>query len=280
VFSYNAMSTDGVDITQNAMSNANIQINHNRFVGFKSAGESDRLNIDTRSASNCPDGVVVSYNLISGGESDGIDITDGTCGTQILHNEITGIVEDNCNGIHCDAIQDDGGGMRTVISGNYFHGNSDGILQDDGNTGPDIITNNVFDNTTYRCTEGMYGDGTVFDHNTFDCEVNIGQDHNSEKTTNVTFTNNVFGPSSNAQFSYAPTYAQFGSFKTLDYNLHPSGAYSGPPNGTHDIIGSPTYVGGSEPSTYAGWALAAKSLGVGKASDGTNMGAAITSVGP
>jgi hypothetical protein len=280
VFSYNAMSSDGVDITQNAMSNANIQITHNRFVGFGSAGESDRLDIDTRSASNCPNGVVVSYNLISGGQSDGIDLTDGTCGTQILHNEISGINQGNCGGIHCDAIQDDGGGMRTVISGNYFHGNSDGILQDDGNTGPDIITNNVFDNPTYRCIEGMYGDGSIFAHNTFDCEVNIGVDHNGEPTTNVTMTNNVFGPSKNAQLSYAPSASSFGSFKTLDYNLHASGAYSGPGNGPHDIIGSPTYVGGSEPSTYAGWALSARPVDVGKASDGTNMGAPITSVGP
>ena len=279
-FSYNAMSRAGVYITQNPMRNANIVITHNRFVGFASSGETDRVNLDTRSALNCPNGVTVSYNLMQGGESDGIDIDGDNCGSQILHNEITGIVESNCNGIHCDAIQDNGGGIQTVISGNYFHNNSDGLLFDDGNTGPDKITGNVFDNPGGRCVEGMYGDGTLFNHNTFDCNVAIGQDHNSEPTTNVTFTNNVFGPSANSGFTYAPSYSQFGSFRMLDYNLRMSGDYDGGPAGAHDVIGSPTYAGGKEPASYSGWALAPSSRGVGKGSDGTNMGATITSVGP
>jgi hypothetical protein len=274
VWSYNFMSTQGVWVTQNAMTNANILITHNWFVGFTSSGESDRIDLDTRSASNCPNGVVVSYNLIKGGESDGIDVAGGNCGSQILNNEITGIIESNCNGIHCDAIQDAGDGKQTLISGNYFHNNSDGLLFDNGNVGPDIITNNVFDNPTYRCTEGIYGDGTVFDHNTFDCEVNI-----SSTTTNVNFTNNIMGPSSLAQLTFYPTDACC-TFKTLDYNLHASGAYNGRPTGSHDIIGSPIYIGGTEPSTYAGWALASNSPGVGRASDGTNLGAALGSVGP
>ena len=77
VWSYNSMSTEGVEVTQNAMTNANILITHNWFVGFTSSGEADRINLDTRSSSNCPNGVVVSYNLIKGGESDGIDIAGG-----------------------------------------------------------------------------------------------------------------------------------------------------------------------------------------------------------
>jgi hypothetical protein len=39
-----------------------------------------------------------------------------------------------------------------------------------------------------------------------------------------------------------------------------------------DIKGSPTWVGGTAPTSFTGFALKAGSLGIGKASDGTNMG--------
>jgi hypothetical protein len=280
-WSYNSMPTNGVNVNTNPVANANILITHNRFVGYANSGEQDRMLVNAQNgASACPAGIVISYNLFSGGESDGTDIDGNTCGVQILHNEYSNIQEANCGGIHCDAIQDNGGGAQEDIEGNYFHNNSDGLLFDDGNDGPDTIAYNVFDNPTYRCVEGEYGNGSVFTHNTFNCEVNIGQDHGGDKTTNVTFTDNVFGPSSNAQFTFYPSESTFGSFKTLDYNLHASGAYSGASNGSHDITGAPTYAGGTDPSTYTGWTLTSSSLGVSKANDGTNMGAAITTVGP
>ena len=275
-FSYNSMSSNGVNVSNNNVANANILIAHNRFVGFASSGEQDRVVVNTANSGHCPNGVAISHNLISGGESDGVDIDGGTCGTQILNNEITGIIEGNCHGIHCDPIQDNGGGQQTTISGNYLHGNSDGLLFDDGDTGA-VVTNNVLDNPTYRCIEGNY-DQSRFDHNTIDCEVNIGQDHGGDKTNNVVFTNNVMGPSSNSGFTFYPGYSTFGSFTTVDYNLHSSGAYGGPANGAHDVIGSPTYVGGGEPSTWAGWALSGSSLGLGKASNGANMGADLSVV--
>jgi len=282
-FSYNAMTAAGVNIGNNDIANANIIIDHNTFIGFTAAGEQDRLLVNTANSTHCPNGVMISNNLISGGRSDGIDIDGGTCGTKIYNNEITGLHEDTVcggpTGIHCDPIQDNGGGMKTDIENNYLHDNSDGILFDDGNTGPDIIKNNVFDNPTYRCIEGQYGDGSIFDHNTFDCEVNVGQDHAGDPTTNITFTNNIFGPGQAAGFNLYPNLSQFGSFKVLDYNLYASGEYAGEPAGAHDISGVPTYNGGTEPSTLAGWQLASSSLGRLKASDGSDMGANVATVG-
>ncbi len=43
-------------------------------------------------------------------------------------------------------------------------------------------------------------------------------------------------------------------------------------SGTGDLTGAPQYVGGAAPATFAGFALAPGSPGIGKASDGTNMG--------
>jgi hypothetical protein len=272
------MPSAGISINTNPVKNANIQIAHNRFVGYANAGEQDRLMVNAQNGSSaCPAGIDISYNLFSGGESDGTDVDGNSCGVQILHNEYSNIQQGNCGGIHCDAIQDNGGGAQEDIEGNYFHNNSDGLLFDDGNDGPDIVANNVFDNPTYRCLEGQYGDGTSFTHNTFDCEVNLA--NGPQYSSNITMRDNVFGPSNRAGITYYPN-SSCCSFKVLDYNLHTSGAFDPFSAGSHDAIGSPTYVGGTEPSTYAGWALASGSLGVGKASDGTNMGAAITTVGP
>jgi hypothetical protein len=277
-WSYNSMPSAGISINTNPVKNANIQIAHNRFVGYANAGEQDRLMVNAQNGSSaCPAGIDISYNLFSGGESDGTDVDGNSCGVQILHNEYSNIQQGNCGGIHCDAIQDNGGGAQEDIEGNYFHNNSDGLLFDDGNDGPDIVANNVFDNPTYRCLEGQYGDGTSFTHNTFDCEVNLA--NGPQYSSNITMRDNVFGPSNRAGITYYPN-SSCCSFKVLDYNLHTSGAFDPFSAGSHDAIGSPTYVGGTEPSTYAGWALASGSLGVGKASDGTNMGAAITTVGP
>lgn len=275
-FSYNAMSSNGVNIAHNDVSNANITIAHNRFVGFASSGEQDRVLVNTANVGHCPNGVVISHNLMQGGESDGTDIDGGTCGTQILNNVYTGILEANCNGIHCDAIQDNGGGSNTTISGNYFYGNSDGLLFDDGSSG-DRVVNNVFDNPTYRCVEGEFGAGSIFVHNTFNCEVNVGQDHSGATTNGLVFDSNVLGPSGNSGITYYPSCGGgWGSFALLDYNLHPAGDYGCKGNGPHDLVRSPRYVGGANPSSYSGWALAGGSPGVHRASDGTNMGADVS----
>jgi hypothetical protein len=62
---------------------------------------------------------------------------------------------------------------------------------------------------------------------------------------------------------------------TQDHNMCKSGCSGtagdqGPRTG--NLTGSPTWVGGTGPTSYVGFALAANSQGVGKASDGTNMG--------
>jgi hypothetical protein len=54
---------------------------------------------------------------------------------------------------------------------------------------------------------------------------------------------------------------------TQSYNLLGSGSAS-----TNDIKGRPVFAGGSKPTTFAGYALAAGSPGKGNASDGTDRG--------
>jgi len=61
-----------------------------------------------------------------------------------------------------------------------------------------------------------------------------------------------------------------------DYNLHVTDSAIG----SNDIFGSPDFIGGSSPSTIADFALVAGSPGKSAASDGKDMGADVSLVGP
>src|SRR5271170_7397011 len=84
-YSYNSMTTNGVQVQNNPNANAAILIDHNSFVGFATSNESSRLNMV--SDSGCPNGITISNNIISGGESDGINTSGASCGTQIINND-------------------------------------------------------------------------------------------------------------------------------------------------------------------------------------------------
>jgi hypothetical protein len=262
-FSKNAMTENGVYIANNTNTNANINITDNTFIGFTNSEESSRINVVNNSG--CPNGITISNNLISGGQADGIDISGNSCGTQIINNEIKDIIESNCGGIHCDAIQDNGGGNGTVISGNYIHNVSDCFLMDDGSSNY-VIKNNVCatnSNSSYWMQFGGAQKITL-DHNTIisSAGAQFGNDHNSNPSSNVTFTNNILysEPVLNPGQPVSGTLTQ-------DYNLCPSGC-----TGSHSVKGTPTFVGGTTPTTYAGFVLASASAGRNVGSDGKDIG--------
>jgi len=275
--SYNAMTSNGVQVTNNTLANANIDIAHSTFIGFASSGESDRLNIGSDSA--CPDGITVESNLINGGESDGMDIA-GSCDTQILHNLIENVgPESVCNGIHCDGIQTVGD-TGTVIAYNWLHNDSDCLLMDDGSNG-DSIHDNVCDGTTDGYSMQFGGAvNLTMTHNTWGGpagqSILWGADHSCNPSTNFTYTNNISEdglPQLNSPTVGGCNTTQ-GTWGTEDYNLLSGGGGTGP----HDINGSPTFTGGSSPSSWAGWALTSGSLGAGNASDGLDRGASDFSI--
>jgi hypothetical protein len=158
------------------------------------------------------------------------------------------------------------GASTTTVIGDYFHGNSDGIMSPDGNGSPMTVTNTIFD------TDGEYpdqiviggGEGDVIDHNTFGhgARLRIGHVNVGATASNETVTNNVLTG------GLELTEGQSSGGWTMEYNLAEGEAL-----GAHSINGKPTYVGGgSEPSTWTGWALTSGSLGHLAAADGTDMG--------
>jgi hypothetical protein len=105
--------------------------------------------------------------------------------------------------------------------------------------------------------------GTVVRHNTFyntpNLLINSGQ-------SSAFIQNNILVGSAAMN-----TTANGGCLNcTVSFNMcQSSGCVEG---GTTQIVGAPTFVGGSVPSTWAGWQLAAGSKGKNAGSDGQDVG--------
>jgi hypothetical protein len=210
-----------------------------------------------------PCGITVQNSKFGpGGNLDGIQT--GANGLQILNNEFVGL-RSGSSGIHTDAIQLYGS-QNTVIRGNYIHDCDSGIMAPDG-TDHAIIEHNVIDPGEYPYAIMIGSDlNSVIRHNTLPDGpaawgmrkgiISIGAG-----STGTVVQDNVLGEVS----------LQEGSSASVNCNLVANAA----PIGAADLQGLPTYVGGANPTVYAGFVLAAGSLGKGTASDGADRGIAV-----
>lgn len=112
---------------------------------------------------------------------------------------------------------------------------------------------------------GSNGTNSVISHNTI-----VGKFYAANENggmINYTIRNNIIS-----------SYEMYGgSGNSWSYNMYRSGSAIG----THDLANtSPTYVGGSSPTTITGFALATGSNGKAAGSDGADMGANTALVGP
>jgi hypothetical protein len=179
-------------------------------------------------------------------------------------NEFTGIQQGGCDPVHADPIQLYGA-VGTVVEGNWFHDNGDGTGGFDSFAGdsPATVTDNVFVCTCiYPWSVAAWGArGWVIQHNTF---AGAGwlrfqvTDSGTVPSGNVA-RDNVFAGGGGIS-------ADSSGYGSNDHNLN-SGV-----SGTGNTVGTPVFVGGSNPTTYAGYALASGSPGKGAASDGGDMG--------
>ncbi|MFI5270594.1 MAG: hypothetical protein ACHQT9_00935 [Candidatus Saccharimonadales bacterium] len=272
----NIRFTGGLLVYTPSNSSQDTLIQNSSFTNVGQASYEGRLSIvgNNNTASN---GVVIDGNIFGNssgtdtGASDGIDI-NVTYGTVIENNQFLNIVESACGAVHCDSIQPLGD-SNTTITGNYFYNDSTDIAVFDGGTVNPTIINNVIISTGYPGEIYLAGDGgkATIVHNTIVGSVKFCYDSggiqcntDSKPNTGITLRDNIITQGITAIGS--PSYTQ------NDYNLTSSGVS---PNG---IVGTPTFVGGTNPQTWAGFALSTSSLGHLKASDGKDMGA--TSFGP
>jgi len=254
---------------------ANLLIDASTFVDINVGVDSPegRLHI---AQPGCPGsqsvGVTVTNSLFENtgtgtvGESDGIQV--GANGVVIGPGNIfRGIRQANFSR-HVDALQLYGQ-SHTTITGNFFVNNTIDVGIYDGGS-QETITNNVF-NTPSGTAQHLQIGGVstmTFTHNTFRNTQTISYSTKPENTANNNWLvqDNIF----------VNTDLVFGSGQQVcnncTYNNNLFDAQS-TQLGTNRILGSPTWVGGSSPSTLADFELAVGSLGKNAATDGQDVGA-------
>ena len=231
-----------------------------------------------------------NYSLIYNNDLEGPDTGSGGAvliysagtgnrGIKILNNNINGLaVAINCKHPNCDTSRASGAEWAYNYIYNISYAGIAGWLKW-VNVHDNIIDTDRF---AIKFTNGGTGcgccDGALVNHNTIHGSYNIDSD--AVGFSGGTVTNNVwaycFGGSCQNNESYAAN-------GTWSYNLR-TPSYSTWPSGSNEISGNPTYIGGSHPSTVAGFALTTSSRGeyahMGEGgSDGRDRGADVTLVG-
>ncbi|WP_051324711.1 LamG-like jellyroll fold domain-containing protein [Candidatus Solirubrobacter pratensis] len=256
------------------LSDANILFERNTHSGFVACSTCYEGRVELAGKTSRPAGVTIRDSFFSGGNSDGIQ--NGARGAQIIGNEFTGINQlDGASGVHADSIQLYGS-SGTVVRGNYFHDVAVGIMAADG-ADHETVEDNVFAVTGSPYAITLLSDnGSVLRHNTLldngTCDYN--------QRCGILFLGNKAGdPASTGTILVDNILTQIclcdGTSRGLaqeDHNLLTNATGTG----AGDLRGKPAFVGGARPATFAGFALAAGSLGKGSASDGTDRGARVT----
>lgn len=173
---------------------------------------------------------------------------------------------------------------------NYFH---DGVDTEDRDVhlacSDTLIENNIFDCRFNLLADGggdIGNDNNVIKHNTFMKQMRVSG--NNWVSENNTINDNIFV----GQYLIFP-YVATASTNLSNYNLFASTIYNNSTTLTlaqwqaastpagqdaNSLAGTPSFVGGANPTTIAGFALSG-GTGVNAASDGTDMGADVTTVG-
>jgi hypothetical protein len=208
-------------------------------------------------------GITVKNNTFGpGGASDGIFMGGSVSDVMIgPGNVFTGILESLCGSVHCDAVQGYGAGTGIVMDGNLFEKGDTFIMMPDGSSGI-VVRNNVFNGAGVTYPDKIqFGSASrpVFQHNTV---INVRASFDSKTgesaTSGALAENNIMTGGS--------------EFKTAN------GSGCSGCTFRSNLVGTPTFVGGTAPANWAGFALAPSSIGKGTASDALDMGADIAGV--
>jgi len=228
-----------------------------------------RVHITGGTGNGTPNGIVISNSHFGGGNSDGIQ--NGGYGTQIgPGNEFEGIMQSCSGGSNCphtDPIQLYGS-SRTRIVGNYLHDNSTTIMAPDGPDHELIEHNVIVANHDARAVNLGSDEGSIVRHNTLIGTVMHKAGNSGRASSGTVITDNII-TGGISRLNGSTTAEE-------NFNLINGGGGAGAAN----ITGRPTFTGGANPSSHAGFALATSSLGRVNASDGTDRGAAIGDLPP
>lgn len=242
---------------------ANIVFNNDLFDvsdGLNVNGDEGRLQVKGTSSATS---MTIENSKFAAGCADGMQFGGGGTGITVgPNNEFYNLVQGTC-GPHVDSIQFNSvPAPGPVIKGNYFHDDSTGIIgYDYANYA--TITNNVLKNITQDALGGNAG-GTISHNTLYNNELSCGITHQGN-VCHSAFINNIATDFNN-------TGGGTGNPSQLDYNLFTQSGCNISQCGTHNLLGTPTYLGGANPTTYNGFALANGSAGKAAASDGSDIG--------
>jgi chitodextrinase len=272
--------TGGISVNDNAQgcdsSNKNILIDGNTMIMTRATGGEGKITITS------VNGVTIKNNLIQGEPGAALPSGSKTGGDGIqmagsVNNIIIGpgnilrdLLQAPCgsdplNDPHCDSIQivDSAPNANIVVSGNWFDNVEVTLQHHDWGTSALKFNNNLITNSRHNWSYNAPTSGAVIEHNTFytQGDANWGK-YGGVDSANLSFKNNILVNSASPYWCGAASC-------TANNNL---GTTAGQAIGTNSIIGTPTFVGGTVPTTWAGWQLAVGSLGKGTASDGLDRG--------
>ncbi|MGZ3772032.1 MAG: hypothetical protein ACXVCP_20245, partial [Bdellovibrio sp.] len=213
-------------------------------------------------------GIVVQYNYFMGpGESDGIQ--NNTDGAVIGPGNIFDGIRQLNYSRHVDAYQGYGQ-TNTTLYGNMFMNGDTYIMTPDGGLNENM-THNIFIGDGGYWGKVQIGShaNDVFSHNTV-LDLSVGINKKMENTTmssNAIVKDNIMiGAEFNTKDSAG---IESCTNCTFEHNLFSDASWV---FGINNLIGMPTFVGGSTPQTFAGFQLSAGSIGVMAATDGKDMG--------
>lgn len=204
---------------------------------------------------------VIKNNLFENMGSDGIDGGTAT----IVGNDFINVNSDSTDPRHTDVIQFD---SNALIEGNFVSGGCiQGIDAFDGTTGNTITDNVVATCSVHSLVTAADNPGSLVSHNTV---TGAGGEECGSKTGSPPSTTKI-------QDNILSDGINWGGVQCtpVDGNNMSQGSF-GQIHSSSDFLGTPQFVGGSNPNTYAGYALASGSPGAGKASDGSDVGARVS----
>ena len=252
--------TNGLLVTmRNAActANLNLLVDGNTFGNLGPATYEGRLSVADDDGVQPSMGLTISNNKFGPGcQSDGIQLVGGATGVMIGPGNIFDGINQS-GSVHCDMIQFYASGANNTINGNWFRNGSTVLTHHSATNANTHFTNNILSNVSQIQVNGSVG--FVFEHNTIYNVSDVFQ-LNSEAGGSVVSRSNVIigrGPSTT------------GGSTSVSYHLC---QLAGSCSGANQMIGAPTFVGGSLPTTWAGWALAAGSMGKNAGHDGRDRG--------
>lgn len=239
-------------------------------IGLNFEGRLSIMNGTDGSAGYDSAGILVTGDTFGPGNcADGIFSNQG--GWTVVGSTFTELRQGSCDP-HVDSVQ-----WYAGANGNYYNvtfrdsrfvNNQSGIVDYDSHGNNVRILNSVFDTIPVPginpcdaiCLTGSTN--TIVDHVTmraafFQNDAN----HSGSNATGADVTNSILAQ---------PPVPESGSLDQVHHNLCLTGTCTG--TGSLSGAPAPTWVGGANPSTFAGWALATSSRGENAASDGTDIG--------